>query len=62
MEVMQFPMKVVTTFWEEDKREEWLSKVNGFMLEEATKEASNNETGKLQFEFETVMGYGYKSA
>ncbi len=57
---MQFPMKLIKTFWPEDKQDEILAQVNENLLEEAKKHPRSDD-GRLIFEFDANIGYGYKS-
>jgi hypothetical protein len=60
VETMQFPLKVITSFWDEDKREEWLEELNGIMYREVSQEAGG-EDKSVMFGFDANIGWGWKS-
>ncbi|CAO2649701.1 Nn.00g009930.m01.CDS01 [Neocucurbitaria sp. VM-36] len=60
MDVMQLPLKLVTMYWKEDKREKWLEELNGIMLHEVIKEAGG-EAEQVKMEFDGNVGWGWKS-
>ena len=60
IETLQFPMSLVTTFWDEEKRADQLKEVNALMLEEATKDAGGPE-GQVPMACEANVCWGWKS-
>ena len=60
METMQFPLKLVTEYWEESKRETWLRELNEIMLQEAITGAGGKDE-PMRMEMDGNVGWGWKS-
>jgi hypothetical protein len=59
METMQFPLRMITTFWDEGKEQQLLEELNEVMLGEVQREAGDD--GVVRMEFDANVGWGWKS-
>jgi hypothetical protein len=58
MQTMQFPLKLVQTFWPQEKRDEWLGRLNELLLVEVKK--LTVEDGTVEMGFEAICAWGWK--
>lgn len=61
VETMRFPLQVVSMFWEEGKREEWLKELNGIMYKDVLENAGA-EDKEVVSTFDANVGWGWKSS
>lgn len=57
-ETMQFPLKMITSVWKDDKKDEWLKELNEVMSKEVTEMAGGD--GQVEMTFEGLVAWGYK--